>query len=341
MAGSRLPRLRRSPAPKFGILCYHRVGIGGVPLFSQLDPQVFEAQMRHLRKRYRLVSLAQMCRELQDSGPGEPALAITFDDGYRDLYTHAFPVLQKYKIPATVYLIGRCVETGETPWYDRIFVAFQAVPGAALELELDGPRRFELSNPAARARAAWEIVCYLRAIPDARRRACCAALERQIPPPREELKERMLNWEQVRRMHDGGVFFGAHTLTHPVVSQLEPGAWEEELASSKQLLESRLGSPVEDFAYPFGKPEHCGLAAEDFLRRCGYRSAVTTAEGCNTKGVSLYRLRRLQIGDSRSISSFAFNVGRLFLEVPSESPVDSAAAATRQARREELRGMER
>jgi len=84
-----------------------------------------------------------------------------------------------------------------------------------------------------------------------------------------------------------------------------------------------------------------GLAAEDFLRRCGYRSAVTTAEGCNTKGVSLYRLRRLQIGDSRSISSFAFNVGRLFLEVPSESPVDSAAAATRQARREELRGMER
>src|SRR5271154_1703219 len=90
--GSRLPRLRRSGTSKFGILCYHRIGTSGVPVFSRLDPRVFAAQMRYLKKHYRLVPLGQLCQELKGGSIVKPTLAITFDDGYRDLYIHAFPV---------------------------------------------------------------------------------------------------------------------------------------------------------------------------------------------------------------------------------------------------------
>jgi peptidoglycan/xylan/chitin deacetylase (PgdA/CDA1 family) len=322
-AGSRLPRLRRSSTPKFGILCYHRVGTEGVPLFSRLQPRVFEMQMRYLRKHYRIVSLGQLCHELREADPVEPTLAITFDDGYRDLYIHAFPVLKKYEIPATIYLIGQCVETGEVPWYDRIFLALKSAPGPSLDAKMDSLRTFELSSPEARVQAAWNIVCYLRTIPDIHRRAWCAAFEGRFQLPQKELEGRMLDWDQVRAMYRGGVFFGAHTMTHPSVSRLDVDELEEELGRSRRILEERLGVPVTDFSYPFGKPSDRSLAAEEFLTGCGYRSAVTTAEGANLPSAHPLRLRRLQIQDDPSLADFAFDLSRMFLEHPCDQPLSS------------------
>jgi peptidoglycan/xylan/chitin deacetylase (PgdA/CDA1 family) len=314
--GSRLPSVRRRITPKFAILCYHRVGTDGVPLFSHLKPNEFEFQMRYLRKHYRIASLDQLCRELQEARLVEPTVAVTFDDGYRDLYTHAFPALQKYGIPATIYLIGRCMETGEPPWYDRIFVAVKNAPGNTLEVQLDQLRRFQLGPAEVRLQIAWQIVCYLRTISGCSRRAWCAKFEQALPVQAAELEERMLTWEQVREMQKGGVFFGAHTMSHPAVSQLDPTDFDEELVRSRQLLEERLGVPVADFAYPFGKPSDTNSVAEEFLVRSGYRSAVTTVEGYNLPTTNPFRLRRIQIDDSVSMASFALTLGRLFLESP-------------------------
>lgn len=320
--GLRLPRLRRFAGSRFAILCYHRVGTEGVPIFSRLEPRVFEAQMRYLKNRYRIVPLGQLCRELQGGATVVPTLAVTFDDGYRDLYSYAFPVLQKYGIPATIYLIGNCMETGETPWYDRIFVALQASSDRVLELDLSEPRRFVLTDPEARAAAAWEIVCYLRSIPDNERRQWCAAFEQGVALPLAQLEGRMLNWEEVHTMQKDGVFFGAHTMSHPSVSRLDSIALKEELMQSKTRLEEGLQTSVDDFAYPFGKPSDCSVAAEDVLSLAGYRSAVTTTAGRNTIGMNLYRLRRMQISDDRSMSSFGFNLARMFLDGNSVSQVE-------------------
>jgi peptidoglycan/xylan/chitin deacetylase (PgdA/CDA1 family) len=318
--GSGLPRVSRFTASKFGILCYHRVGTEGVPLYSRLAPGIFEAQMRYLSKHYRLVPLRQLCRELQEARTFGPTLAITFDDGYRDLYTHAFPVLRRYKIPATIYLIGRCMETGEAPWYDRIFAALASATEPVWEAELGALRHFVLGDAASRAAIAWETICYLRSISDVQRRKWCAAFDESARPPQEELASRMLDWDQVRAMHSAGVSFGAHTMTHPAVSRLEPSAFQEELLQSRRLLESGLGAPIEDFAYPFGKPADRSDAVEDYLEKNGYRSAVTTTEGFNTMGVNRFRLRRFQIGDDRSLPSFALGISRMFLERPGDSP---------------------
>jgi peptidoglycan/xylan/chitin deacetylase (PgdA/CDA1 family) len=320
---NRFPRFRPFKGSKFGILCYHRIGTEGVPLYSRLDSRTFEEQMRYIRRRYRIVSLDQLCRELSNHDVVPPTLAVTFDDGYRDLYRYAFPVLQKWQIPATIYLIARCMETGEAPWYDRIFAALQAFPEASLELDLHSPRTFELHSREARLRAALEIISYLRTIPDSQRRNWCARFEARVPTPGAELQERMLNWEQVRAMHRAGVFFGAHTGTHPFVSRLEPELLEDELGRSRQILQHGLQAEVRDFAYPFGKPEDCNLAAEEFLPANGYRSAVTTIERCNTADTNPYRLCRLSVNDESSLAYFAFRVSRMFLDcVPETEQAD-------------------
>ncbi|MGB8593331.1 MAG: hypothetical protein WCD40_18275, partial [Candidatus Acidiferrales bacterium] len=85
-ANSHWPRMSRVASGKFAILCYHRVGAGGIPFYSELPAEAFEAQMKFLRKHYRVVSLEQLLREIRDPESKGQAVAITFDDGYRGLY---------------------------------------------------------------------------------------------------------------------------------------------------------------------------------------------------------------------------------------------------------------
>lgn len=325
---SRLPRMRRSPASKFGILCYHRVGTEGVPFHSRLEPEVFEAQMRYLKKRYRIVPLGQLCQELAEAVSVPPTIAITFDDGYRDLYAHAFPVLRKYEIPATIYLIGHCLETGEAPWYDKIFASMVTAQGSSLELQLDTARQFSFFSEQNRFAAAWEIVCYLRSITDTARQQWCADFERRMRLPMGLLEGRMLDWNQIRTMHRNGISFGAHTMSHPSVGRLEPAAFPYEFSHCKKLLESGLDASVDDFAYPFGKPTDGNEAAQDFIGRVKYRSAVTTMEGFNSPGDNHYLLRRQQVGENRSLPKFALDVSRLFfVATPKDSTTWVALSA--------------
>lgn len=317
--GSVVPVVRRSISPKFGILCYHRIGTEGVPYHSQLAPAVFERQVAYLSQSYRVVSLTQLSEELSASADVPPTLAVTFDDGYQDVYTYAFPILRKYAIPATIYLIGQAMRDGTVPWYDRVFAALVQCPEQKITLRLNQSVVFELDSHGSRLAAAWQIVCYLRSVPDAERRRWCHDFDAIMSVREEILKNRMLSWAQVCEMQAQGISFGAHTMTHPSVAQLSSGDLRAELLESKLLLESRLGSVVNHFAFPFGKLQDCSVAAEEYLRRCGFRTAVTTSEGFNTPRTNPLRLNRLQVGGERSLSFFAFELARLFLEEPSRA----------------------
>jgi peptidoglycan/xylan/chitin deacetylase (PgdA/CDA1 family) len=305
-------RWRKNSSPKFVILTYHRVGSGGVPLYSALEPKAFEAQMHFLRQRYRIVSLDTLTEELSNPGSAEQSVAITFDDGYRDVYAYAYPILRKYKIPATIYLTAEAIDRNTIAWYDKVFLALSVAPGNKLDLMLDRPRRFLLPTAGARLRAAEEIISYLRTLPNEVRKQFCSELERLVPLPDEGVSNRMLTWEQIHEMQRGGVSFGSHTLTHPAISRLDPAALEEELRDSKSLLEERLGVPVKDFAYPFGKPADYGRTS-GVLARYGYRTGSTTNWGVNIPGANPYELRRVSIGEERQLPVFGMRLAQLFL----------------------------
>jgi len=322
------PRFERVETPKFVVLCYHGIGECGNPLGVAPTRELFEAQMRFLRENYRVASLDEACRELCSGAKSEPGVVITFDDGYRSAYTVAFPILQKYRLPATIYLTIESVETGQVAWYDRVFLAMAVAPSGELQLDLQGPCCFQLNSPEDRLRAALEAVALLRTLPDSRRRECCASLENKIGLPQNALSSRVLAWEEIHAMHQAGISFGSHTLTHPVVSRLAPQELEQELGASKCLLEKKLGIPVLDFAFPFGKASDCSLVAIEMLSRCGYRSAVTTVPGVNTPQVNPFELRRLQVGFDGSLARFAFDLGRAFLCVEKLGPLNVPLAGS-------------
>ncbi len=308
-----LPRFERVKTSKFVILCYHGIGECGNPLGVAPTRELFEAQMHFLSENYRVASLEEACRELRSGAKSEPGVVITFDDGYRSAYTVAFPILQKYRLPATVYLTLESIETGQVAWYDRVFLAMAVAPSGELHLNLPGPWRLRLNSPEDRLRAALQVVAFLRTLPNSQRRDCSASLENKIGLPQNALSSRVLTWEEIHTMHQTGIAFGSHTLTHPVVSQLAPQELEQELVASKVLLEKKLGIPVLDFAFPFGKAADCSTEALCLLARSGYRSAVTTVPGVNTPQVNPFELRRLQVGFDGSLARFAFEIGRAFL----------------------------
>jgi peptidoglycan/xylan/chitin deacetylase (PgdA/CDA1 family) len=306
-------RWPRTAEPRYVILCYHRVGVEGVPLYSRLEPLVFEAQMRHLRRHYRVLSLADMLSEIERPTSSVPTVAVTFDDGYRDVFDHAFPVLRKYEIPATVFAVTEAIETGSAPWYDRIFLALATYPESALTIELDALTEFSLQSFDARLAATDCIVRWLREQTDCRRREFCADFKRRLPIPEQRLQGRMLTWEQLRIMQDHGVVCGSHTITHPVLSRLDRESLLRELRDSRLLLEKHLGRPVTDFAFPFGKPGDCTGVTDADLASCGYCSAATAVPGTNRSGVNPYTLHRVSLGEQPHLALFAYQLNDLFL----------------------------
>jgi len=318
-------RFRRARKPKYIVLGYHSVGADGFPLYCRLPRQVFAEQMRYIKRNYRILSLRQMVEEIQNPGAKSQSVVVTFDDGYLGTYSSAFPVLKEYAIPATVYLTAGSIESGELAWYDRIFLRFQRAT-SEVSVTLGTKRRFRLADFASRVDAATTAVLYLRTLPDGERQQWCESLEKAMPLRAEELRGSMMNWDQVREMLDGGISFGCHTMTHPVLSRLTPDALQREVAESKWLIENRLGVQVDDFAFPFGKPKDCGPIGADVLSAFGLHTAMTTIVGVNEPGADRFRLRRIVQGDEPSIAMFACRLQRLFFRPMDE---ESTAAGSR------------
>jgi hypothetical protein len=303
--------------------------VEGIPYYCTLEQSQFEMQMRYLRKNFRIISLGRLCEELQNPSGKSQAVAITFDDGYSDLYTYALPILRKFEIPATVYLTANCIRTGEVAWYDRIFLALQVVPGAVLRLPMAGSGEFPLGSARQRIETATKIVSILRRTAGPQKERICASLEEQIVLPAGKLSGRMLSWTQIHEMRSAGIAFGSHTLSHPALSQLTPAEVETELRESKQILEDKLGEPVLDLAYPFGRPEDYGNIAPAVAAQCGYRSAVTTTWGLNTPGADMHTLRRVQFGEHSSEATFGFYLHLEFLRSGDSPPSKSDTPSMR------------
>jgi peptidoglycan/xylan/chitin deacetylase (PgdA/CDA1 family) len=324
-------RLRRVEGSKYVILCYHRVGMGGVPLYSMQRARDFAAQMKYLREHYRVLSLGELLDELAEPDLRRQGVAVTFDDGYRDVYNHAWPILCRYGIPATIYLTAASIETGEVSWYDKVFLAFQCAPGEVLELDLDGRPSFALGTATERVTAAAKAISRMRRLEDSARIACCQELFCRIPLPAAGLADKMLTWEQCREMRRSGLDFGAHTMTHPVVSRLSPETLEAEVRQSKALIAERLGSEVVDFAYPFGQPADCGTDAPVRLPDWGFRSAVTTVQRNTTPSSNRYLLSRVQLAEV-SLPLFALRLTQILSSAPVEPPREALASLGAQAK---------
>jgi peptidoglycan/xylan/chitin deacetylase (PgdA/CDA1 family)/CelD/BcsL family acetyltransferase involved in cellulose biosynthesis len=285
-------RWQRRQHPTATIFCYHRVNDDNDPFFPAVPTGVFEQQIRYIARNHKVVSLAKMMDHLE-SGPPEPVIAVTFDDGYRDNYENAFPVLERYGVPATIFLATGTIDCGEALWFEQLAECIKRADGEFVDFDLEIPRRFWLRNEQERLDAYARIFGLLRKLPDADRRFWLNELLKKLPlnGPRER-DGKMLTWDQVRRMKASLIDFGGHTVTHSYLSQLpeEQLCWE--VTECKRRIEEQTQSPVSHFAYPNGQANDFTEHSQDLLRRTGYHAAVTTLWGVNYRSTERMCLRR-------------------------------------------------
>lgn len=300
------PYVSRRRLPNFQILTFHRLTSQPDPFFPGLPVEIFANQVEFLARHYTLADLAGLIRQL-DNGRAIPknAVVLTFDDGYRDNYEFAFPILQRYQIPATIFLTTAFVSRQDVLWNDKICFALKHTKCTEMTINCDGERHFWLHTMKQRLAAAKEILWHLFHVPHAEKLAFIDGLLTQLAiHDFGELWESMLTWDQIRRMKKGGVNFGAHTVTHPVLSRLPLDQAREEILRSRQTIEREIDAPVDLFAYPVGRPVDFNLGLKALVQELGFKAAVTTIFGTNTTETDRYALHRGGL-DEEDLAIFA------------------------------------
>jgi hypothetical protein len=140
------PSWKRRPEGGARIFYYHRVNDDRDPFFTATTTEVFDAQMRYLARNYRVVSLPEVSRHLEARDSSETVVAITFDDGYRDNYEFAYPILQRYNLPATIFLTTGSLDSGDPLWFEQMAGSIKHTEREFIDLELDIPRRLWFRN---------------------------------------------------------------------------------------------------------------------------------------------------------------------------------------------------
>jgi len=274
------------------ILMYHR--------FRRREP--LARQCAHIREHYSPVSMSQAADWLMRRGQlPKNALAITVDDGYRDFYRVAYPVLREYGIPATVYLVSDFVEGSRWLWVDQVHYGFLQGQAQSFRMELPGQAKlsFTLGTPEARKAAARAVTDAAKKLSNSQRLRLLEMLPEQLRvclPEETPAEYEPLRWDETREMAADGIEFGAHTRTHPILSRLtEEQELATEIEGSKRQIELRIGKAVEHFCYPNGGPEDVGREAVKAVRAAGFRTAVTAQSGLNRIDQDPFRLRRVAV----------------------------------------------
>jgi CelD/BcsL family acetyltransferase involved in cellulose biosynthesis/peptidoglycan/xylan/chitin deacetylase (PgdA/CDA1 family) len=285
-------RLRRRNQPACQIFLYHRVNDDNDPFLGGLSSAAFAGQMEYISRHFPLVTLDQLANGSFPQGHLY-CVAVTFDDGYRDNFVTALPILKKFGVPATVFLATGSIDAGQLPWYDQVRLAFKLTTRKSLSLEDLGGPEGSLQELPGRLRLLELTLGWLRRAPQPQRAAAISAVfERLGVPERPNLPNQMLRWDEIRQMSKSNIVFGAHTVNHPPLAQASEGELKSEIAGSKRAIENRLQVPVWHFAYPFGQPFDFSARAKQVVQEAGFKTAVTTVRGLNEPGDDLFELRR-------------------------------------------------
>ncbi|EAR21263.1 polysaccharide deacetylase family protein [Nitrococcus mobilis] len=307
---------------KLSILIYHRVLEAPDPLQPGIvDRVIFERQMWGVSRFFRVLPLLEAVNRLRDGTLPRRAVSVSFDDGYRDNVDIALPILRRLGVHAT-FFIATGFLNGTCMWNDRVIEAVRRLNGVGLDLREFTGKRFELpAELHARSSVLQAILRAIKYLPFAQREAGVSLIEGQAASRATGL---MMREADVRALTQAGMGLGAHTVNHPILSQLSVAEARSEIVESRKTLESITGRGVRLFAYPNGKP---GLDyVEDhvaIVRELGFDAAVSTKWGSASIASDRYQLPRFTPWD-RSLPRYLVRLSLMRLRPP---PISTLRAA--------------
>ena len=308
------------------MLLYHRVDRPSTdPQLLCVTPEHFAEHLELIAEGYEPLPLRDLVASLREGELPPRAVTITFDDGYADNLVAAKPLLERHRVPATVFVASGWIGADRPFWWDDLeFLLVRAgrLP-PVLALEIGGERlQWELGDDAsytpeaAAARSGWtvldrhdpgprqriyrELTTRFRAL-DTRARERVLEYLRTIVEQSDAADgelPRPLTLGELRRLGDGHlVDIGAHTVTHPTLSRLELPEQREEIWGCKCQLEGALGRRLASFAYPYGGAKDFDSTSARIVRDAGFDHACANVSSRLGRGADVFRLPRVLVRD--------------------------------------------
>ncbi|PWH11786.1 MAG: hypothetical protein DDG60_16550 [Anaerolineae bacterium] len=314
-------RLRLLHAQSLTVLNYHRIDHFDSPEFDLFKPNVsatpqeFSRQMDYVRGRYNVISVQQLAAWLKGEASLPPhAALITFDDGYADNLTYAFPILKACNLPAVIFLTTGFLETTRPFYWDLVAYCFHHTRRDSVILPGLGERFWNSVPQREKIMRAW--IEMLKTLPDDEKNARIENLPASlgVSIPEKRFAGLYLTWEQIRTMHRQGIEFGSHTVSHPILTRISLEQVHRELTESRRTLEQEIGEPVVSLAYPNGQATDFSPAVVHAAQQAGFLLAFSLLPGptrYQTVRRSPFTIRRIYIGNTDTLPRFAAKLSGL------------------------------
>jgi len=303
------------------VLAYHRIAEISSTTFDMFAPNVsatpsrFAEQMDFVARHFNVVSVTDVQNWLMEKRqlPSNPLL-ITFDDGYRDNFDHAFPILQQHGFPAVIFLATNYIGKSTPFFWDLVAYCFFHTKKKKAVFPILGIQQWADTKEKTAVMYNW-LNC-LKQLPDDEKETAVAELPNllEVSIPSNAFANLCVTWDQVRIMSDAGIVFGAHTQNHPILTRISLERSQKEIMNSQAHIVAETRQPVISFAYPNGQESDFNSALKKILQQAGFSMAFTLLPGPskpNETSSGPFAIRRIFIGHQDDLSRFAAKVAGL------------------------------
>ncbi|WP_422123864.1 polysaccharide deacetylase family protein [Planococcus sp. X10-3] len=271
-------------------------GIGSVVMFHRVvegekdvvldNMEVTAAQLEKtiryfLDNNYDIVSIERAHAILTGKVQVERKFAVfTFDDGYKDNYTIAYPIFRKYNVPFTIYVTTCFPDKTALIWWYALEELVKKSENVEFHFEGKNYQYPVLTQGEEKdaSSALREFILSLDV--DQQTSLFTLLFDGNSIDLRQFSNDMTMDWAEIEELSGSElVTIGAHTINHHNLRNLDVKSVRQELNDSKKEIERHIGKPVEHFAFPFGSENEVGLREFKIAEELGFKTSTTTRCG--------------------------------------------------------------
>ncbi len=283
---------------KLAVLTYHRVSeIDCIDNSGALSEVKFEEQLLWLKKYFVILDIEYALKLMATHSLPKRAIVITVDDGYIDSFTRIFPLLIKHNLTGSFFIATSGIKAGYL-WDEWIYSALMNVPVQTTSISFAG-EELSLATHNNKLKAIKIVIKIIKYSSLQNREYLINDLQEQTG--KVIIKHQFLTPNNLQDMQEAGMYIGAHTHNHPILSLEDADTAKQEMLSSKNILEGILNNSVDYIAYPNGKSEYdFNELHQQQAKDIGFKAAFSTDWGCNNNE-NLFALKRMTAWDLNEV----------------------------------------
>jgi len=321
--------LRRTAPSGLAVVTYHGVL---PPEYKPVDPafdgnlvtaEILRQQLRLLKTHYNVISPEDVLAWRQGSELPARAVLLTCDDGLLNHLTDMVPVLQQEGVQCLFFVTAASAgEERKMLWYEELFLLFLSAPEGPLSMSRDAIEiRGKLGSREQRRALWWNCVKLMSQLDAEARSAFLRAVREQLRGGRESFDSAdpvacrrfgLMTRGDLRQLAAAGMTIGAHTVSHPVLSQMPPELAFAEIGESRARLESALQQRVWAFAYPFGDAQSVTPEVLTFPKQAGFEAAFLNFGGGLGAALPPFALPRIHVTTEMGLNELEAHVSGLY-----------------------------